>query len=554
MSLEYKISAEEFAEQEYAIIRKLRGERFKLKEHIENYVPKENGEHIFRILKDFFLVQAVCYEKLRKTIPEQDPSALSLQLQIATGLAGVVGERAIAGAPDLRVSFFENKKIDYQKEFPEPVTDLISLYIESMNTLAGRFSLETVTDCFFSWTTESCAANLRKEKKLEQHHLISPLYKSFFDPTIIKKKTEDSKPSIDFEKYVVSPMRESQGKELKQNNPKTSELNINESKNNRLNNGRTYTAESKREKREKNDGEKNNAKFDFIFGHDEVKEMFQELTSIIEHKEYFMSLFDEKKLFTHYLLVGPPGTGKTTLVSHLANNCNLTFVKVPCVELGSEFYSKTSRNLHEVYESARRKITEGKTNGVIIFFDEIDHIAKSRGYGMSTENDSLITTLNDHLDGGSSAPGVITIGATNVEHMIDSAILSRFKKVFVGYPQTPEELAGIHDAIIRKIETYAHKQLFEKIKYDVIMPFSDTNDSFRSGRTIERILYDTAKKKALSFLPKQEMPLITTEEIVTTYLQYKTAAEQKVYLEKTFSEIISQEKSSFVEGKKTRFA
>ena len=536
MSLEYHISAEEFAEQEYAIVRKLRGERFKLKEHIENYVPKENGELVFRILKDFFLVQAVCYEKTRKTVEIQDSSSFASALQIATGLASVIGERGIIGAPDLRVSFFDNKKIDYQKPFPEPVTDLISIYLESMNALAGRFSLETVTDCFFSWSQESAATFLRREKMQQTYHLISPMHEAFFDPTLVKKKSAESKQSIDFEKYVVSPAKEIQKNQKKEEKgfllPSGKQSIIKTGKS-EIGKFETTKSEIEEEKKE-----------DFIFGHDEVKTVFRELALIIQNKEYFTSLFDERKIFSNYLLVGPPGTGKTTLVSHFANTCDLTFVKVPCVELGSEFYSKTSRNLHEVYESAKRKITEGKTKGVIIFFDEIDHIAKSRGYGMSTENDSLITTLNDHLDGGSSTAGVITIGATNVEHMIDSAILSRFKKIFVGYPETHAELIGIHDSVIRKMETYAKRDLFEKLDYDAFIQFSDTEEKFRSGRTIERILYETAKRKALDSLPKQEMILVTTADVTSTYVLYQG----------TFQKQISEKNNSFGSDKKVRFA
>lgn len=476
MEPELIIAKADIENEEYPILRRLNGARFGLQEKVNRYIPKSDGAKIFDALKQYFLVQATAYEKLRKESNEPTP------LCLATYLASLVGSSALDYQKDGRVSFFDNKRIDYIKSYPDPVLDSLEIYLQSMKNLGSSSTLESITETFFNWSLESSFSKLEESGSLESIETKKAIIdgKTYFLELSEhrQKKGKKRKPSLDISRYVVKSAAENapEGKQK----PKISAA-------------------------------------AFIHGHDEIKEEFKKITNIIKCREYFQSLFEPRRLFNHYLLVGPPGTGKTTLVNSLASECGLYFIRVPCVELGSEFFSKTASNIHGVYSSARQVINEGKHQGVIIFFDEIDHIAKRRGYGHSSEGDSLITTLNENLDGGSSQEGIITFGATNVEYMIDPAILNRFRKLYVGYPSGDEGVIGIHQAVISKMEAYSGKKMFSELDYSKFLPFSQREEGYKSGRVIEKILYNAAIKKALQSADKGNFRPVTTDDILLEY-------------------------------------
>ncbi len=503
MELELIITKPDLEKEEYPTLRRLNGARFNLQEKVNRYIPKSDGTKVFNALKQYFIVQAAAYEKLRKESVKlmEEPAkeagepaslcpSLCSSLCLATYLASLAGSSVLDYQKDSRVSFFSNKKIDYLKPFPDPVVDSLEIYLQSMKDLGSSFALESITEAFFNWGLDSSFSKLEEAGWLEKVTIKKAIIDGETYPLELcehkHKKEKRDKLSFDLSRYVIkdTPKNDPDGKQR----PKIS-----------------------------------NAAF--IHGHDEVKEEFKKIAALIKYKEYFRSLFDPKRLFNNYLLVGPSGTGKTTLVNSLAGECGLYFIRVPCVELGSEFFSKTASNIHGVYASARQVVNSGKHQGVIIFFDEIDHIAKRRGYGNSSEGDSLITTLNENLDGGSSQEGIITFGATNVEHMIDPAILSRFRKLHVGYPSDEQGVIGIHQAVISRMETYSGKRMFSQLDYASILEFSRQDERYKSGRIIEKILYNAAIKKALQSqsrenrepAEKKELLLVTSGDVLSEY-------------------------------------
>ncbi len=150
-----------------------------------------------------------------------------------------------------------------------------------------------------------------------------------------------------------------------------------------------------------------------------------------------------RRLFADYelpapkgiLLYGPPGCGKTLIakavanslaakVSQLTGNANVRsyFLNIKGPELLNKYVGETERQIRLVFERAREKAEEGVP--VIVFFDEMDSLFRTRGSGISSDMEStIVPQLLAEIDGVESLRDVIVIGATNREDLIDPAIL-----------------------------------------------------------------------------------------------------------------------------------
>ena len=148
-------------------------------------------------------------------------------------------------------------------------------------------------------------------------------------------------------------------------------------------------------------------------------------------------LFAEHKLRPPkgILLYGPPGCGKTLIakaVAHsLANKvAEVTgqpggksyFLNIKGPELLNKYVGETERHIRLVFQRAREKASEGTP--VIVFFDEMDSLFRTRGTGVSSDvENTIVPQLLSEIDGVESLENVIVIGASNREDMIDPAIL-----------------------------------------------------------------------------------------------------------------------------------
>jgi len=135
------------------------------------------------------------------------------------------------------------------------------------------------------------------------------------------------------------------------------------------------------------------------------------------------------------LLYGPPGCGKTLIAKAVANSLaqrvaaktgddkgRSYFINIKGPELLNKYVGETERQIRLVFQRAREKSEEGWP--VIIFFDEMDSMFRTRGTGVSSDMEStIVPQLLAEIDGVDSLQNVIIIGATNREDLIDPAIL-----------------------------------------------------------------------------------------------------------------------------------
>ncbi|SEE82257.1 proteasome ATPase [Jiangella alba] len=135
------------------------------------------------------------------------------------------------------------------------------------------------------------------------------------------------------------------------------------------------------------------------------------------------------------LLYGPPGCGKTLIAKAVANSLAKQIAKLKGIsehksyflnikgpELLNKYVGETERHIRLVFQRAREKASEGTP--VIVFFDEMDSLFRTRGSGVSSDvENTIVPQLLSEIDGVESLENVIVIGASNREDMIDPAIL-----------------------------------------------------------------------------------------------------------------------------------
>ena len=135
------------------------------------------------------------------------------------------------------------------------------------------------------------------------------------------------------------------------------------------------------------------------------------------------------------LLYGPPGCGKTLIAKAVAHSLakkvaertgreegRSYFLNIKGPELLNKYVGETERHIRLVFQRAREKASEGMP--VIVFFDEMDSLFRTRGSGVSSDvENTIVPQLLSEIDGVESLENVIVIGASNREDMIDPAIL-----------------------------------------------------------------------------------------------------------------------------------
>ncbi len=161
------------------------------------------------------------------------------------------------------------------------------------------------------------------------------------------------------------------------------------------------------------------------------------ITDAVELPYLYRTLFAEYDLPAPkgILLYGPPGCGKTLIAKAVANslakkvaettgndNVRSYFLNIKGPELLNKYVGETERQIRLVFQRAREKADEGMP--VIVFFDEMESLFRTRGTGISSDMEStIVPQLLAEIDGVESLRDVIVIGASNREDLIDPAIL-----------------------------------------------------------------------------------------------------------------------------------
>ena len=168
-----------------------------------------------------------------------------------------------------------------------------------------------------------------------------------------------------------------------------------------------------------------------------LDDQIEQIADAVELPFLHQDLFAEHQLPAPkgILLYGPPGCGKTLIAKAVANSLakkvaetvgegkgRSYFINIKGPELLNKYVGETERQIRLVFQRAREKSDEGWP--VIVFFDEMDSMFRTRGSGISSDMEStIVPQLLAEIDGVEGLKNVIVIGATNREDLIDPAIL-----------------------------------------------------------------------------------------------------------------------------------
>jgi len=273
-----------------------------------------------------------------------------------------------------------------------------------------------------------------------------------------------------------------------------------------------------------------------------LRNQIEQIRDAIELPYLHADLFREHRLKAPkgVLLYGPPGCGKTLIAKAVANSLakqvaardaktegKSYFLNIKGPELLNKYVGETERHIRLVFQRAREKASEGTP--VIVFFDEMDSLFRTRGSGVSSDvENTIVPQLLSEIDGVEGLENVIVIGASNREDMIDPAILrpgrldvkikierpdaEAARDIFSKYltpdlPLHPDDLAefgGNREACVQAMIQRAVERMYAELDENRFLEVTYANGDkevlyfkdFNSGAMIENIV-NRAKKMAI---------------------------------------------------------
>lgn len=289
-----------------------------------------------------------------------------------------------------------------------------------------------------------------------------------------------------------------------------------------------------------------------------LEEQIEAIRDAVELPFLHPDLFAEHKLLPPkgILLYGPPGCGKTLIAKAVANSIakklahrtgkeiRSFFLHVKGPELLNKYVGESERQIREVFQKAKERAEEGMP--VIVFFDEMDALFRTRGSGISSDIEStIVPQFLSEIDGVERLRNVIVIGASNRQDLIDPAILRpgrldvkiridrpdlrAAKEIFSKYllpdlPYHPDEMAqdgGDASAVVKRLILWVVERMYGSSEENKFLEVTYANGEketlyfkdFVSGALIQGVV-DRAKKYAIKRMISTGQKGIRSEDLL----------------------------------------
>jgi len=238
----------------------------------------------------------------------------------------------------------------------------------------------------------------------------------------------------------------------------------------------------------------------------------QELQEMVQYPVEYPELYREFGMNPSrgVLFYGPPGCGKTLLAKAIASQCNANFISIKGPELLTMWVGESEANLREIFDKARA------ASPCVLFFDEIDSIAKARDGGRDRTGGGVTQILNQMLiemDGMNVKKNVFVIGATNRPDILEPALLrpGRLDQlIYIPLPDQESRLS-ILKANLKKTPLHASVDLVEIAKKTEGFSGADLTEICQKACKLavkERVEDEIRRKKE----KQQEMEIIEEKD------------------------------------------
>jgi transitional endoplasmic reticulum ATPase len=222
------------------------------------------------------------------------------------------------------------------------------------------------------------------------------------------------------------------------------------------------------------------------------------------------------------LFFGPPGTGKTLLAKAVATEVSANFISVKGPELLSMWYGESESNIRDIFDKARAAAP------TVVFLDELDSIAKSRGASQGDAggaSDRVVNQLLTEMDGMNAKKNVFVIGATNRPDQIDPALLRPGRLDQLIYVPLPDEVArlSILEAQLRNTPLEPGLDLKEIAK--ITSGFSGADLSYIVQRSAKFAIKDSIEAHIKTSKAKAAEKEAEKEAVKSEDVDMKTQAE-----------------------------
>lgn len=258
--------------------------------------------------------------------------------------------------------------------------------------------------------------------------------------------------------------------------------------------------------------------FNDIGGLEKQKLLIDRYIQAIKNPEIYIK--NNARLSTSILFKGPPGTGKSLIAKAMANELDCEFAKIRISDITSKYFGESEKIIQSLFDEAK------KSKRIILFFDEVDSITRSRNSSDSEASHRILTTLLNNLEEISNHNNIISVFATNKYDSIDSAFKRAGRISYIIDIPLPEQKTRekIYNVKIESSKKNSLKNkgdgIFMNFSNKDYETFAKLSDGF-NGADINEVIERAKVEKSYNEIKFNEKELINSSKLINIIKNYE---------------------------------